>query len=589
MAITVQAPNGDTIDFPDGTPPETITQVMAKQYPPTDGPSLDGTHMVGASPDNSVEVYVDGNAPDKPTSQALGFWKGLTTPLDNAAVAVEAGMRKVGVPVDAINEAYGKIPVIGTDKSAAQIRDERNAAIENSDHRPGTAGEIAGSIVGTAPIAIENPWLGGAAVGALTSDKKDLKGVAEDAIISALLGKTGQVAMKGAGAVVAPKVNDLTKYLLDRGIRLTPGQILGGGWHRVEDAVGTIPFLGDLVNAAQGRATEDMNRAAVNEALKHIGEKAPKDLTGHELAAYVQDRLGKAYDSVVPSLSAVTDGKFLNNLYQIISDAHGNLGADELNVLKGAMQRVAGAFKPHPTGSPMPTVPGGFKGPNAATGQDFKDLEGWLSQQVRNIRSNPNSTMYHHNLADHLDDMRSELRDLLARNNPAVAKVLQDINKAYAKFVPVEGAIGGTSAGKAGVFTGSDLGRAANKGVSRSAKARGGNSQRQLAEASQQVQGRSVGDSGTATRGLVTYGLGALLSGHLPAGMTINPMLAAGLGGIMSMYTKTGQKVAETLLTKRPAQAAAVRTVINKAAPVAARALPAAHAGERNNRNRATQ
>lgn len=83
------------------------------------------------------------------TSQAYGFALGAS-PLDSLATALEAGLRRIGVPTAAINDAVG-LP------SALQAQEARRAAfreLEAQGVRPGFPGYVLGStLIGPLSLA----------------------------------------------------------------------------------------------------------------------------------------------------------------------------------------------------------------------------------------------------------------------------------------------------------------------------------------------------------------------------------------------------------------------------------------------------
>ena len=122
----------------------------------------------------------------KPKSMALGLFKGVMKPLDNAALALESGAQAIGVPTDKVNNLF-RTP------SASEAMDTRRRAIEASPSRPAPSGEVIGNIVGTIPamMATRNPFIAGGIQGAALTDKRDLVGVGMDAGTGAVLNWAG--------------------------------------------------------------------------------------------------------------------------------------------------------------------------------------------------------------------------------------------------------------------------------------------------------------------------------------------------------------------------------------------------------------
>lgn len=130
-------------------------------------------------------------------NEAIGFAKGAFKPLDNAAIALEAGLRRVAPgAVQFMDQTFGG--------SAQDAANTRAAAIEASGARPGKIGEFVGNVAGTLPLAMLGGGLPGAvaqgaAGGALLTDKRDLRGVGMDMLAGASGGAAGYGAAKAVG------------------------------------------------------------------------------------------------------------------------------------------------------------------------------------------------------------------------------------------------------------------------------------------------------------------------------------------------------------------------------------------------------
>lgn len=128
------------------------------------------------------------------TSQALGFAQGAFKPLDNAAVALEAGLRRIAPgATQFMDQTFGG--------SAQDAVNTRAQAIEATGMRPGKIGQFAGNVAGTLPLAMlpGGVLTQGAAGGALLSDKRDPRGVLTDAALGAAGGLAGAGAAKALG------------------------------------------------------------------------------------------------------------------------------------------------------------------------------------------------------------------------------------------------------------------------------------------------------------------------------------------------------------------------------------------------------
>lgn len=474
-------------------------------------------------------------APDsRPTSFFRGVGEGIMQPLNNAARALETGLDKVGLaqPIQRVGEALGMAPSV----NAAVQQQQRNAA--SAPTRGSSTGRLVGNIVGTLPLARlpGGAFTQGAAGGALLTDKRDPRGIAEDAFIGGIAGKVGEKAVKGLARVINPRVAPVVQRLQKAGVRLTPGQILGASDSKVgrivkgfEDKASSIPIVGDLVSGARRRSVEDFNRAALSEPLKSIGAKLPKDAgPGHSGIAAVERALGDAYDDVLPKLSVRADQQFTDDLANFAQDAD-TLLPERAAQFARIMQSDVGK---------------NFDQAGGLAGEGLKAVESRLGKRIRTYggSADPDAS----DMADLLRQVQSSIREMAARQNPAQAGRLRDINEGFAKFTRVQSA---ASKANEGIFTPGQL-RTATRIMDTSTRkgqsARGGALMQGLAEDAQSVLPSSVPDSGTAGR------LAALLGG---AGY-IEPTAAIAGGAAMLPYTQVGGKAAEWLLTGRQGQTA---------------------------------
>ncbi len=346
----------DTLVFPDGMSDADMAAAIESQYPASapSGPKArtpaqqlaldrikqsegyDPKAPVGseANPDTeapgkkfAVGAYYVNEAGDiiankGKSSFALGVKEGVERAQDNVATWGLEGLKKVvgAEAADAIdrfgNSLAGQPSTPEVVEKHAQHLDKR----AQEGVRPSVIGQIVGNTAAALPVlaATRNPWLAGGASGALnTKDPTNPTAVAVDTGLGAAMGKGSDVAMRGLGAVVAPKMNMLVQKLLDEGIELTPGQMLGGLAHRAEDATRTIYGLGDLVIGAQNRGNDSVVRAAVQRTLAPLSIELPRDLpTGHAQVKFAQDTLSDTYDAVLAQVKPQLDSTFGQNLRQ---------------------------------------------------------------------------------------------------------------------------------------------------------------------------------------------------------------------------------------------------------------------------------
>ena len=367
---------------------------------------------------------------------------------------------------------------------------------------------------------------------------------------------TGGVAapvMGAVGSAVKPVFADAVQTLLNEGVRLTPGQIMGGGAKRIEDIAQSFPLVGQWVRDARATAMEDFNTAAANRALAPIGEKVPETVgVGHGLAEHVEDRIGAAYNRVLPNVSLSIDRGLMQDLGRITQAAQAGLP----DAQQDQLQRVLRTQITGKLAQAGGTAPGNIV--QSITSELGSEMKGYLGDMSFDNRK----------LGRALADVRTAVSSALERQNPQYAQQLRTANEAWEQFSKVRAAAAHPAAIQ-GQFTPNQLQRAAMKGEAIGTKAKGQAVMQDLAEAGKQVLPSKVADSGTPERaalmGIATHGLGYGLLG--PGSLVPGAALAA-------LYNPIGQRIARAALTARPAGAQALRNILQQYAPATAGRLP---------------
>ena len=401
-----------------------------------------------------------------------------------------------------------------------------------------TRGGVGGALTGGRSLA-ESAL--GAGMGALSTASGEAAGEAGKKIG---LSESGQNALAAAAGIAAPagaakigggmqNVDPDVRKLTSEGVKLTPGQIIGGGTRRVEDSIAGIPFVGDVIQSAQRRSLESFGTAAMNRALAPIGEKLPAGLKGNDAIAHVQDTLGDAYDSVLSRMKGSLDGPAGN-------------GAPQREQLDRIIQNeIVDRF----------TSTGGL-----ASGETLKNIESKLRVLSDDFQRSDNYDV--RTMAGAVKEARAAVQRMLMRENPDQAPDLQKVNEGYANFKRLQRASSSVASDK-GVFTAAQLHNAAkagDKSKDKSQFARGGALMQDLTSAGKAVLPSKVPDSGTATRALVEAGIAGGGTGVLLGPGTA----AAGLGG-MAIYSPLVQALIQKALlsNNKPAlKQAADRSII---------------------------
>lgn len=361
------------------------------------------------------------------------------------------------------------------------------------------------------------------------------------------LGGAGALGLtKAAARVIRPNTDAAVDALVKEGVMPTPGHVLGGAAARVEDALTSVPILGDVIRLGQSRAVGQLNTAAINRSLAPIGMAVPEGVTGREAIQFADDALSTAYNRILPKLTVRADPQFLQNvnaLKQMVRT--GSIGPDEAAQFERIVQNG---------------LLGKLRGQDALTGQTLKQIESDLGRVASMYRRDPSADK--RMLGDAVLELQSMVRDWVQRSNPQFADQLRQINMGWANLVRVKKAAASVAA-EDGVFSAGQLHgavKAADRSKDKSAFAKGTALMQDLSESGRKVLGSKVPDSGTPTR-LMTAAAGGGL------GAVLAPKAVVAAAAPMVAYTPLGQRIIAELLTQRPASAEALAESVRLLGP----------------------
>lgn len=484
------------------------------------------------------------NVPDQLRAVGLGGTLGFLTDINAEAQGLLQGLENAGRKVSGQEIEYGADMARQAARDAMRDDQAKYAAenpIENFALQAAggllTPGLVAGgNYISAAKGAGQLARAGqvGAAYGALSGAGNSSGSLLErvpDAIqgggVGALTGVVGQ-GLLGRLANGADKKVSNARLLSREGVDLTPGQmvsevpVIGGMLRSLEEGASSIPFAGAPIAGARQQSVETFNRAAVNRALSPIGGKLPKDVKpGYAAVEYAQTALGKAYDDVLPRVTARLDQNLYDDLGVVLNRAAEEMDEPKLRQLTNIVQnRVFRGIE---------------ESDGAISGEQFKRIEselGALAREQQGALDPANKA-----LGRAIEDVRGAVRDVIARQNPEEAQAIQNINRGYANLVRVEEAAGSSAAQATdGVFSPVQLGVAAKRNSTRSQSARGGALLQDLSAAGRDIIPSRVGDSGTATRGAVTGLLAGAASGVPVANAVAAPLIATSV-----LYSRPAQ------------------------------------------------
>lgn len=350
------------------------------------------------------------------------------------------------------------------------------------------------------------------------------------------------------GAMISPNVRPDVARLLKEGVTPTPGQILGGRMQTVEDKLTSVPILGDAISSARGKSLGEFNRAALSRALKPIGEKV--DDIGQSGIVTVREKLGAAYDKLLPKLSFKADQQFsaeLNQIRQMASTLPPQQAQQFEKVLR---EQVVGKMTSQ----------------GLMSGARLKEVESQLGRLAKGYGSDANFD--NRQLADAIGEVQRIMRETLVRANPQSAKELQAINTGYANYARLRDAMSRQGAQEGG-FTPAQLAgavRAGDKSVGKRAYSEGTALMQDLSDSGRNVLMQKYPDSGSIGRLL----MGAGVAG---GGAAVNPAALAAGAATTLPYLPGGRQLAAALLAKRPQGAAEAAEAVRKISPYMTPAL----------------
>jgi hypothetical protein len=537
--------NGEILAFPDSMTDDQIKSVLAKKFPK----KTEATAK-GSDGQTIPSISVDGVA-NEPAPITNSYLKGLKDPLDAGAQLLPRGL-------SAITSLGGIVPNMFSDwldkeaaKVDATIKQEEQAYQANRKSQGSEGfdwGRLAGNVINPANIAVGaraaglvaptkavvGGVLAGAAGGAM-SPVADTEGEdsfaeqkAKQVAGGAIFGGAGAAVVKGAGHVLNPVVTKAEQMLLDMGVPLTPGMLLGGKTKNIEDFAKNLPLVGSKIEDAQQRSLFAFNKAVINRALGNVGESLPDDVVGRDAVKYTNKVISDKYDEVLSktqfTYDRATNNKITNTLRTNRLPASAQ-NAEVLAILKK-------------------TVNDKIIGKPSISGEAYKDIESDLLKEAEKYASSV--TAHDRNIGEVLYKVLGDLKDSLAVQNPTQADLLKKVNKAYGEVVVMKTAAANTGA-ENGVFTPKQFLQAArqNDGTMRKGAFASGNARSQeIADAAVEVMGKH-GESTLE---------GRLAVGAIGGYATLtNPYLAIPAAvSVPFLYSEAGINALTAIMTKRP-------------------------------------
>lgn len=391
-----------------------------------------------------------------------------------------------------------------------------------------------GGRVGNAARAVAPDAVYGATYGGVT-EGDPLTGAVTAAAGSGAGQLIGKGLQKGFQGVTDPAV----QYLTQRGIPLTIGQTLGNRSiaGRMVNKMESVPILGDMLARNRVDGLKAFEREAINDVIAPLGGRV--NAGGADGLRAAQDTVSQAYTDALSGVVVRPDAQF-------VADTGAALTAGR------AVPKFGEDFDFMVNKEVAPL----FNAPQL----DGRQIQSALQSTGRirsNFASNPDAMAGY--AADAAGDLGDSISGMVSRQAPDVMPAYNMANQAYRGLVPFENArISGINQE---AITPAQLARATTSNTKnyggRGAAARGENLT-DLMRYGQEVLPPTVPNSGTADRnaGLLSMFLPAAIGGGaigLDQFTSAPSYVTAPLLALAALSTKTGQKVAQTALTKRPA------------------------------------
>lgn len=416
-----------------------------------------------------------------------------------------------------------------------------------------TQGATGGALTGGAsiPRTIAGAGMGalstGAAAGTEAATHSPTAGM-----IAGMLAPQGASKVFGGGRVNRPDVELLNR----EGVSMTPGQILGGFAQRAEDALTSVPLLGDLIKSAQRKGHETLGQAALNRSLAPIGRELPPRTSGNDAVAIARGLLGDSYDSVLGRAKVGLDGPTPQGATPALPSPTGAQPTlrQELDKLRLMAQNLPQAqrdqFSRILDAEIFERFPQNQAGGRAGVipGDSIKAAESNLGIAAKQLAASPdydNRTM-----SGAVKEAQAALRRAVARENPDIADELAATNEGWANFKRPQRAAASVAAPH-GVFNPAQLHgavKALDPSKDKAQFAQGDALMQDLSAAGKNVLSPTVPDSGTPYRSLLGIaGLGGLEhfvspTGAAILGSTAIPYLPGVRQGVQKLLTMPENK-----------------------------------------------
>lgn len=544
-----------------------------------------------AQPANDIEQFMDKSTPmDAPADVDQG---GRSSPLDallklpalrgTIPYRIAQGMADPALAVaqmagHAIGQPEGVDSFVGKVAEGAAVGRGYDPARGEATLDPA---RMAGNIAMTAPMAaaltpaagagMGSQMLAGASAGARfgllnpveNAGDNFLADKAKQGAAGAVGGAMAAPLSAGIGRILAPKGSAVADDMAARGIEPTIGQRLGGAWNALEEKAMSFPIIGDAIGAARNRARTQFNTAAINEAIKPIGQSVKG--AGFDAVDDAHRMVSGAYADALDKLKGVAIDAPLQSEMASLRALAQNMPDDMAKAFEKTLtNRVLNRVSPA----------GGIEA------QTFKEIDSEIGKLASDYARS--AVASEKQLGSAFAELRQILSGAAGRQNPSAAAALKAADGAFARLIRVENAAKAAKSTE-GVFTPGQLLSGvlqADKSARKNAVGRGTSLMQKFASDAQQVLGNKVPDSGTTGRALGAALLAGGLSGAAGAGVPGGLPALLALGGGAALYAPQSQKLLAAALRQRPVMEPFAQALRQYAPVFGAQLAPAVVSGQ---------
>ncbi len=539
--------NGQEFEFPDDMADDQIKAVLDKEfkpqakaapvtYDPTEGMSAADKFFAGVGKSMHDTYRGTKQLFGAASPEELTEWKQIDAPLMDTGWGMGGNilghMAQFVMPGGVLGATGKAATALGKTKNASGLLTAGNALTNTGK-------------AFIAPTSVKAAAGAGASYGLLQPGDK-----AQNVALGGGGGALGQAVTKGITSTIAPKIKDSVRGLLDKGVDLTPGQILGGTAKTVEDASTSVPIIGDFIINAQKRSNDSLNKAVWNKVLKPLGKKMPDDIPmGHDAYAHVDKVLKESYSELLPKMKGKVDAEFIKEITNLKS----LVGADTLpDELAKTFDKIISK-----------EVMGKFTDSGLATGETLKKIQSRLGSKAKNFRKSTDA--HQRDLGDAILEAKFTVDRLISRSNPKYADKLKAIDEGYAMKKTAQRAASGLGTDD-GVFTAAQINNAvktSDNSLDKNLFAKGEGLLQDISRPAKSIMPSKIPDSGTAFRLANMATGGAALGGGL-----LHPAIPAALAGASGLYSKAGVNMMNKALTQRPQFAGALANQLENMTPL---------------------